>query len=166
MSRVILLAADRPLPLLEPAFRRVRCTGRFTVETDGFSVRPHEYYRGAVDELGLELKPFQYELDLEATQEDVNALRAYLAGHCRPGEQVELWNLWVGVDREDQVPHFQGELADLALDTLEQLCFPPVERGLPWPMQADGHDLMGNPRADCCPERRTNYAKQSNWTHQ
>ena len=91
MSRVILLAADRPLPLLEPAFRRVRCTGRFTVETDGFSVRPHEYYRGGVDELGLELKPFQYELDLEATQEDVNALRAYLAGHCRPGEQVELW---------------------------------------------------------------------------
>ena len=77
---MILLAADRPLPLLEPAFRRVRCTGRFTVETDGFSVRPHEYYRGAVDELGLELKPFQYELDLEATQEDVNALRAYLAG--------------------------------------------------------------------------------------
>ena len=41
MSRVILLAANRPLPLLEPAFRRVRCTGKFTVETDVFSVRPH-----------------------------------------------------------------------------------------------------------------------------
>ena len=131
MSRVILLAADRPLPLLEPAFRRVRCTGKFTVETDGFSVRPHEYYRSAVDELGVELKPFQYELDLEVTQEDVDALRAYLADHCRPGERIELWNLWVGVDREDRIPHFQGEQADLALDTLEQLCSLPMERDCP-----------------------------------
>lgn len=131
MSRVILLAADRPLPLMEPAFRRIRRTGRFAVETDGFSVRPHEYYRGAVDELGLELKPFQYELDLEATQKDVDALRAYLADHCRPGERIELWNLWVGVDREDRVPHFQGELADLALDTLKQLCSLPMERDCP-----------------------------------
>ena len=131
MSRVILLAADRPLPLLEPAFRRVRCTGKFTVETDGFSVRPHEYYRSAVDELGVELKPFQYELDLEVTQEDVDALRADLADHCRQGERVELWNLWVGVDREDRIPHFQGELADLALDTLEQLCSLPMERDCP-----------------------------------
>ena len=131
MSRVILLAAERPLPLLEPAFRRVRGTGKFTVGPDGFSVRPHEYYRGAVDELGVELKPFQYELDLEVTQEDVDALRAYLADHCRPGERVELWNLWVGVDREDRIPHFQGELADLALDTLEQLCSLPMERDCP-----------------------------------
>ena len=120
MSRVILLAADRPLPLLEPAFRRVRCTGRFTVETDGFSVRPHEYYRGGVDELGLELKPFQYELDLEATQEDVNALRAYLAGHCRPGEQVELWNLWVS-DIRVRAFRLTGPLADLDADALVQM---------------------------------------------
>ena len=131
MSRVILLAADRPLPLLEPAFRRVRCTGKFTVETDGFSVRPHEYYQSVVDELGVELKPFRHELDLEVTQEDVAALRAYLADHCRPGERIELWNLWVGVDREDRIPHFQGELADLALDTLEQLCSLPMERDCP-----------------------------------
>ena len=131
MSRVILLAPDRPLPLLEPAFRRVRCTGKFTVETDGFSVRPHEYYQSVVDELGVELKPFRHELDLEVTQEDVDALRAYLADHCRPGERIELWNLWVGVDREDRIPHFQGELADLALDTLEQLCSLPMERDCP-----------------------------------
>ena len=131
MSLVILLAADRPLPLLEPAFRRVRCTGKFTVETDGFSVRPHEYYQSVVDELGVELKPFRHELDLEVTQEDVDALRAYLADHCRPGERIELWNLWVGVDREDRIPHFQGELADLALDTLEQLCSLPMERDCP-----------------------------------
>ena len=165
MSRVILLAADRPLPLLEPAFRRVRCTGRFTVETDGFSVRPHEYYRGAVDELGLELKPFQYELDLEATQEDVNALRAYLAGHCRPGEQVELWNLGGGGPGGPSVP-LPGGAGRPGSGHTGAAVFPSRGAGLPWPMQADGHDLMGNPRADCCPERRTNYAKQSNWTHQ
>ena len=40
-------------------------------------------------------------------------------------------NLWVGVDREDRIPHFQGELADLALDTLEQLCSLPMERDCP-----------------------------------
>ena len=83
MSRVILLAADRPLPLMEPAFRRIRRTGRFVVETDGFSVRPHEYYRGAVDELELELKPIQYELNLQATQEQMEGLRAYLADNAR-----------------------------------------------------------------------------------
>lgn len=127
MSRVILLAADHPLPLLEPAFRRVRKVGRYTMETDGFSVQPHLYYRPAVDELGLELKPFQYELDLEATGEDAAALRDYLTGHCRPGEQIELWSLWVGPDRKSRAPSFRGSLADLETDTLEQLCSPPME---------------------------------------
>ena len=127
MSQVILLAADHPLPLLDPVFRRVRKVGRYTVEADGFSVQPHSYYRPAVDALGLKLKPFQYELDLEATPEDTAALRAYLAEHCRPGERVELWNLWVGEDRKDRIPCFQGHLVDLGTDTLEQLCSPPME---------------------------------------
>lgn len=166
MSRVILLAADRPLPLLEPAFRRVRCTGRFTVETDGFSVRPHEYYRGAVDELGLELKPFQYELDLEATQEDVNALRG-LSGRALPprgaGRAVE--PVGGGGPGGPSAP-LPGGAGRPGSGHTGAAVFPSRGAGLPWPMQADGHDLMGNPRADCCPERRTNYAKQSNRTHQ
>ena len=51
--------------------------------------------------------------------------------HERWNNRMRVSNLWVGVDREDQVSRFQGELADLALDTLEQLCFPPVERDCP-----------------------------------
>lgn len=136
------------------------------METDGFSVRPHEYYRGAVDELGLELKPFQYKLDLEATQEDVNALRGLSGRHCRPGEQVELWNLWVGGGPGGPSAPLPGGAGRPGSGHTGAAVFPSRGAGLPWPMQADGHDLMGNPRADCCPERRTNYAKQSNWTHQ
>ena len=135
MSAVTLLCADRPLPLYESGVRRVETSsyGGYTVriEASGFSVGEHTYYREAVEDLYLTMKPCRYQLDLRATQEDAAELRAYLAKHLRPGETVELWNLWVGVDREDQVPHFQGELADLALDTLEQLCFPPVERDCP-----------------------------------
>ena len=135
MSAVTLLCADRPLPLYESGVRRVETSshGGYTVriEASGFSVGEHTYYREAVEDLCLTMKPCRYELDLRATQEDAAELRAYLAKHLRPGETVELWNLWVGVDREDQVSRFQGELADLALDTLEQLCFPPVERDCP-----------------------------------
>ena len=135
MSAVTLLCADRPLPLYESGVRRVETSsyGGYTVriEASGFSVGEHTYYREAVEDLYLTMKPCRYQLDLRATQEDAAELRAYLAKHLRPGETVELWNLWVGVDREDQVSRFQGELADLALDTLEQLCFPPVERDCP-----------------------------------
>ena len=135
MSAVTLLCADRPLPLYESGVRRVETSsyGGYTVriEASGFSVGEHTYYREAVEDLYLTMKPCRSQLDLRATQEDAAELRAYLAKHLRPGETVELWNLWVGVDREDQVSRFQGELADLALDTLEQLCFPPVERDCP-----------------------------------
>ena len=131
MSRVILLCADHPLPLYAAQTRRVYFHRGVRYEEEGFSVQPHVYYRPAVDNLELSMKPHRYELDLRATEQDAALLRDYLRQSCIPGEQVELWNLWVGVDREDQVPHFQGELADLALDTLEQLCFPPVERDCP-----------------------------------
>ena len=75
MSRVILLAADHPMPLYDPELRRVTVSGGFTLETPGFSVQAHEYYRDAVDSLGLEMKPFQYELNLDATDEDAEQLR-------------------------------------------------------------------------------------------
>ena len=131
MSCVTLLASDRPMPLYGPELRRVTVSGGFTLEAPGFSVQAHEYYRDAVDCLGLEMKPFQYELNLEATGEDARQLRAYLQANSTPGEQVELWNLWVGDDREPHVPHFRGRLADLDADTLDQLCNPPVRNHIP-----------------------------------
>lgn len=124
MSIVTLLCADRPMPLHEARTRRMRTvrSGRYilTVEEDGFSVREHEYYRWAVNELGLAMKPYQYELDLRATEEDAEELRGYLRESCRPGERVELWQVWVG-EPPGRVTRFSGPLAEVALDTLQQL---------------------------------------------
>ena len=124
MSAVTLLAADRPFPLYAAQTRRARTVstdfGPLTVEEDGFSVQEHIYYRWAVEELGLTIKPFRYELDLRAAEGDVSQLRSYLETHCARGEQVELWNLWVG-DAPGRVRRFSGMLSELALDTLEQL---------------------------------------------
>ena len=135
MSCVILLAADHPLPLYDPGLRRIsvfRAQGReMTLETPGFAVLAHEYYRSAVEMLGLEMKPYQYELNVEATEEEAALLRTYLEEHCSPGDQVELWNLWVGSDREAKVPSFRGRLTDLDAEALEQLRHPPVRNGCP-----------------------------------
>ena len=131
MSCVILLAADHPMPLYDPELRRAAVSGGFTLEVPGFSVQAHEYYRDAVDSLGLEMKPFRYELNLESTDEDAARLRAYLEANGTPGEQAELWNLWVGDDRAEKIPHYRGSLADLDRDALEQLCSPPQQNGSP-----------------------------------
>lgn len=124
MSVVILLTADRPLPLYDPELRRTytsRIEGEdVTIETDGFSVQPHEYYEYAVDQLGLELKPYRYELDLYPAQEEAALLRDYLKRNCAPGDTVELWYLWVGMEAEKPV-RFSGPLEDLDVDALKQL---------------------------------------------
>ena len=135
MSYVCLLAADHPLPLYDPGLRRIttsRVDGTdFTFDLPGFSVQPHQYYRDAVEALGLTLKPWQYELDLQPTQEEATLLRTYLAQYCASGETVELWNIWVGDDREAHIPRYQGRLSDLSQDTLEQLCCPPLQNDCP-----------------------------------
>ena len=124
MSAVTLLCADRPLPLYDSGIRQVETSshGGYTVriEASGFSVGEHTYYQEAVEDLGLTMKPCRYELDLRATQEDAAELRAYLAKHLRPGETVELWNLWVG-DGPARPRRFSGALGDVELDTLKQL---------------------------------------------
>lgn len=110
MSAVTLLCADHSLPLYRSGSRRIRTAPSGPVAGDGFSVQTHKYYRQVVEELGLTMKPFQYELDL----------RAYLETHLRPGETAELWNLWVG-DGPARAFRFTGPLAALEPDTLEQL---------------------------------------------
>ena len=108
MSHVCLLTADRPLPLR-------------SAEKDGFDIQESLYYREAVEDLDLLMKAFLYELDLEATEQAARGLRTYLESVCRPGEQVELWNLWVGGERSDPVHRFSGRLEDLDRAALEQL---------------------------------------------
>lgn len=125
MSYVCLLAADHPTPLCEASAPRIRTvsTGgdRYTIEEDGFSVLEHEYYRSAVDELGLTMKPCQYELNLRATEDDLNQFRAYLAAHLTTGEEVELWGLWVGGPDEERPTRYRGALDQFDLETLNLL---------------------------------------------
>ena len=124
MSCVYLLAASHPLPLYDSGLRRLRTVKAgitvVTVDEDGFSVQAHEYYRCAVDELGLDMQPCRYELNLSPTGEDAAQLRAYLEQTCAHGETVELWHLWVGGEAH-RVRRFSGPLSALERDTLEQL---------------------------------------------
>ena len=120
MSRVILLCADHPLPLYDSRTRRVYFLRGVRYDEDGFSVQPHVYYRSAVDELELPMKPHRYELNLRATEQDAALLQDYLRQNCATGEQVELWNLWVG-DTRVRAFRLAGPLADLDADALTQL---------------------------------------------
>ncbi len=169
MSYVMLVAADHPLPLYDSGIRRSSASTAggacVQVETPGFSIQPHQYYRDAVEALGLEMKLWQYELNVEAAEAEAEQLRAYLKRSCRPGETIELWNLWVGDDREEKDRPVQGRLGDLDRGSPGAAVRPSHTKRLPRPVPDGGHHLI----FICgrfCPERRTNYAKQSNWTHQ
>lgn len=107
MSRVTLLAADQPMPA------HVSKTGALTVEA-------LSYYQNAVELLGLDLKPFRYELELEDTPQGAQALQTYLRSHCTPGSSVQLWNLWVG-DTNVRALHLTGPLDALDAEALWQL---------------------------------------------
>ena len=160
MSAVNLLAADHPLPLYDPELRRIRTVkaegGEVTVETPGFSVQPHAYYRDAVEQLGLELKPCQYEVNLCPTEEEAALLRAYLKQNCVPGETVELWYLWVGTE-SGKPRRFSGPLEDLDRAALEQLEARPL-----------GQTCLSIriSRADASHDQRRNqHGEQSHWTY-
>ena len=112
MSHVSLIAADRPLPLEEP--EEMACPG-------GFRVLPHVYYRDAEDALGLERKPFAYELDLDRSQSSLAGLLSYLRKNLSSGEEAELWSLWVGEGGGTRPRHYRGRVSDFDLETLEML---------------------------------------------
>ncbi len=126
MSRVYLIAADKPLPLCDRREERTATVGTYTVSAlCGFSVAEHRYYRSAVDLLSLPMKPCQYEMQLECSERDLSSLRGYLAEQFSPGERVELWSLWVGIDEMPRPVRYQGELAAFDLETLEQFLAAP-----------------------------------------
>ena len=138
MSRVYLIAADKPLPLCDKQAERTSTTlvnGKTTISfVRGFRVSEHRYYRHAVDALGYSIKPWQYELEVELHPDDLTHLKQYLAENFSAGETVELWSIWVGIDSPNRVPRYRGTLADFDQETLEQLLKP---------------DAHGNP-GQCC----------------
>lgn len=124
MSHVTLLASDHPLPLWDTGAQRLATItdhgNMVQVEARSFEVEENSYYREAVKDLALPIKSFSYELDLEPTAGDLCCLREYLSKFCIPGEQVELWNLWVGGEGF-RVRRFSGSFKDFDLEVLEQL---------------------------------------------
>ena len=143
MSRVMLIAADKPLPLCDKQAERTKTVtipndvdseirGKtFTVTAlAGFKVEEHAYYRPAVDALGYEIKPFQYELELEEHEKDLKNLLDFLREHFICGETVELRNLWVGDDQDNKPARYAGDLADFDMDTLKQFLNPMSGNGI------------------------------------
>ena len=127
MSHVALIAADKELPLCDRQEYRESTTilpdgERFTIGLGrGFRVEEHSYYRDSVDFLDYEMKPFRYELSLEQCETDLNHLLTYLRENFSPGEEVELWSLWVGDGHGERPVHYQGGLPEFDLDTLGML---------------------------------------------
>ncbi len=129
MSRVLLIAADKHLSLCDRQTERTKVSiiggETFSVTCPaGFRVTEHTYYRSAVDALGFSMKPFQYELELETCEEDLAHLMTYLREHFTSGEEVELWNLWVGGDDLGRAPHYRGKLSAFDMETLRQFLEP------------------------------------------
>ena len=136
MSRVHLIAADKPLPLCD--LQEVRTsTSVVSGETytisflRGFRVTEHRYYRGAVDSLEYPIKPYQYELELELHEKELAHLKEYLTQNFLFGETVELWSIWVGIDQSGRLPHYSGNLKDFDMETMEQFLKPGLENGAP-----------------------------------
>lgn len=136
MSRVYLIAADNPLPLCD---RQEERTSVVTVGGSshtisfvrGFRVAEHNYYRHAVEILEYPIKPFRYELELELHEDNLMHLKEYLSRNFRPGETVELWSIWVGIDQSGRMPHYSGLLKDFDMETLAQFLNPGLENGAP-----------------------------------
>ena len=122
MSRVLVIAADKELPLCDFQEPCTSQSGGYTATFDqGFKVEALNYYRQAVEELGWPMKPFQYEFALEKIEKDLENLGGYLEKNFSSGEFLELWSVWLSGDvNKKRPPRFQGRLSDFDMDTLEQ----------------------------------------------
>jgi len=126
MSRVTLIAADKPLPLCSHQEVRtktamVKGTPHTISFPRGFQVSEHSYYRSCVDGLGYSMKPYAYELELDVDETDLAHLKDYLSKQFSPGEEAELWSLWIGKLPERVPLRRRSSLSDLDLHTLEQV---------------------------------------------
>lgn len=131
MSHVKLIAAGRELPLCDrQEYRKSAVSRQFTIGfTCGFRVEEHSYYRDSADFPDYEMKPFQYVLSLEQCETDLNHLLAYLRENLSPGEEAELWSLWVGGGGK-RPRRYRGRLSEFDLDTLGMLTEPQYEPDL------------------------------------
>lgn len=120
MSYVMLITADKPLPLCDRSAVRETVSGEYTVSfACGFTVEEHTYYRKATDELGYPFKPYQYELDLCNDEADLQNLKDYLTENFRSGETVDLWHVCISDMEDRRCPSCRkGTLAEFSMDTM------------------------------------------------
>ena len=69
------------------------------------------------------------DLELELHEDDLVHLKDYLREHFTPGEEAELWNLWVGIDDFGRPTRYCGALSDFDMEKLEQFLKPPYPDG-------------------------------------
>lgn len=120
MSYVLLMTADKPLPLCDKSAVRETISGEYSVSfACGFTVGEHEYYRGCTDELGYPFKFYQCELDLCNDEADLRNLKDYLTENFHPGETVDLWHVCVSdIEGKTCPPCRKGTLAEFNMDTM------------------------------------------------
>ena len=120
MSYVLLMTADKPLPLCDQSAVRETVSGKYSVSfACGFTVEEHKYYRKATDELDYPFKPFQYELDLYNDEADLHHLKDYFTENFKPGETVDLWPVRVSDVEGKTCPSCRkGTLAEFNMDTM------------------------------------------------
>ena len=101
MSHAMVLAADRKLPEFERLVWKQMRSGWVTVEgMFGPIVRPGGFHLPAC--YCETAKTVYHDLDLQADQQSLDVLRAYLSATLSTGETVELWGIWEGEYRNDQ----------------------------------------------------------------
>lgn len=125
MSRVMLIASDRPLPLCGGQTERTKTVivgGRAHSIglTCGFQAAEHTCCRQAVAELGYPMEPCRHELQLDCCETDLRLLLDYLGEHFALGEEAELWSVWVGGEPAG-LRRCRGRLGEFDLDTLGML---------------------------------------------
>ena len=126
MSRVLLVAADKSLPLCSHCEIRTKTvvvegTAHTISFPRGFQISEHSYYRDCVNHFGYPIKPFQYELDLDAEETDLLHLKDYLRENFLFGDKVELWSIWVSDFPGRKQIRIHKSLSELDLSCLEQL---------------------------------------------
>ena len=123
MSYVLLLTADKPLPLCDRSAVRETVRGKYSVSfACGFTVEEHTYYRGATDELEYPFKAYQYELDLCNDEADLRNLKNYLTENFCSGETVDIWHVCISDIEDRRCPSCRkGTLAEFHMDTMDIL---------------------------------------------
>ena len=120
MSFVNLLAAERPMPLGDWRTQRTVVLGpACSIEGEqGFMVEPCDWYPG--DMAHCETLPYQYNMELAEDQQTFADLTAYLRENLKPGEKIQLWQLFLGgLDGKPQ--RYRGKLADFDQETFSLL---------------------------------------------